>query len=101
MKKILTLSLALVLISAAVSAQRDPGDRIRKQRISNSFSNGQLTRSERFELRKDATRYKLAQRNARRDGVVSPFERRRLHKIRSNGRRDVFRFRHNGRNRVI
>lgn len=101
MKKILTLSLILVLISATVSAQRAPGDRIHQQHISQGFSNGHLTRHERFQLRKDAKRYKIAQRHARRDGRVSAFERRRLHKMRSDTRRDAFRFRHNGRNRLI
>jgi hypothetical protein len=33
--------------------------------------------------------------------VVSPLEKRRLHKLRTDTRRDAFRFRHNGRNRLI
>lgn len=101
MKRFLTLGFILVLLSVTASAQQGPGNRFRRQRMTNGFNNGQLTRPERFELRKDEFRYKTSQRRARRDGIVTPFERRRLHKIRQHGRRDQFRFRHNGRRRVI
>ena len=98
MKKIVALSLILVLISAAASAQH--GSSIRKHRVHQSINNS-ITRPEGHQLRKDAVRYKAAQRIARRDGVVSPLEKRRLHKLRTDTRRDAFRFRHNGRNRLI
>ena len=101
MKKIITLGLALILISAMASAQQVSGDRFRRHRIEQGFSNGQINRPERFQLRKDQFRYKVAQRNARRDGFVSPMEHRRLCKMRRHDRREVFLFRHNGRNRVI
>lgn len=100
MKKIVALSLILVLISAAASAQYS-NNRVRKHHVRQGISNSHITRPERFQLRKDVVRYKTAQRIARRDGVVSPFEKRRLHKLRTDTRRDAFRFRHNGRNRVI
>jgi hypothetical protein len=99
MKKIVAFSLILVLISAATSAQHS--SRIHKHRVHQSFNNSHITRLERHQLRKDAVRYKTAQRIARRDGVVSPLEKRRLHKLRTDTRRDAFRFRHNGRNRLI
>jgi hypothetical protein len=101
MKKLFTLGLILVLLSVTASAQRGQGDRFRRHRMTNGFYSGQLTRPERFELRKDQFRYKTSQRRARRDGIVTPFERRRLHKIKQHGRRDQFRFRHNGHRRVI
>jgi hypothetical protein len=100
MKKILSISLVLILLSAAASAQR-PGNNIRRHSVRQGFSNGQITRGERFELRKDAVRYKAAQHHARRDGVVTPLERRRIHKLRCETRRDAFRFKHNGRRRLI
>jgi hypothetical protein len=100
MKKILSISLVLILLSAAASAQRS-GDRIRRNYIKQGFSSGQISRPERFELRKDAVRYKAAQHHARRDGVVTPLERRRIHKLRCETRRDAFRFKHNGRRRLI
>ena len=100
MKKILSISLILIFLSATSSAQR-PGDNIRRHSVRQSFSNGQITRGERFELRKDVTHYKAAQHHARRDGVVTPLERRRIHKLKCETRRDAFRFKHNGRRRLI
>lgn len=100
MKKILSISLILILLSAAASAQR-PGDKIRRQYVRQGFNSGQITRVERFELRKDVTRYKAAQRHARRDGVVTPLERRRIHQLKAETRRDAFRYKHNGRRRLI
>ena len=101
MKKILLLSLILTSISAAASAQRGPGYRSHRQRAVAGFNSGQITRPERFELRKDLVRQRVIQHHARRDGVITPMEKRRIHKAKCNTRRDVIRFRHNGRNRVI
>jgi hypothetical protein len=102
MKKILILSLSLVLLSVAASAQQDNvGERFRRHRVERSFNNHQLTRSERHQLRRDHFRYKIAQHRARRDGFVGPIERRRLHKMRRHNRHEMFRFRHNRRHRVI
>lgn len=100
MKKVLSISIILILLAAAASAQR-PGDHIRRHYARQGFASGQITRGERFELRKDAVRYKVAQRHARRDGVITPFERRRIHQLKCETRRDAFRFKHNGRRRVI
>jgi hypothetical protein len=100
MKKILSITFILMLLAAAASAQR-PGDNMRRHYIRHCFANGQITRGERFELRKDAVRYKAAQRHARRDGVVTSLERRRIHKLKCETRRDAFRFKHNGRRRLI
>ena len=99
MKKIISLSIVLVLLAAAATAQRGPGDRIRKQRLHNHYR--QITPLERFDLRKDVFRYEVIQRRARRDGVVTPFERRRLHKTKTNIRQEAFRYKHNNRRRVI
>lgn len=101
MKKILALSLILIVLSAAASAQAGPGSPFRKHRMQRGFKNGQITRSERFELRKDAVRYQITKRRATRDGIVTPFERKKLRKAKCEGRRDLFRFKHNGRRRVI
>lgn len=101
MKKILVFSLILVLISAAASAQAGPGSRFRKQGIQRGFNQGQLSRPEKFELRKDVYRSQILQRKARRDGVVTPIERRRIHRSKCDTRRDAFRFKHNGRRRII
>jgi hypothetical protein len=100
MKKILSIGFILMILAAAASAQR-PGDNMRRQYIRQGFNSGQITRGERFELRKDALRYKGAQRHARRDGIVTPLERRRIYKLKCETRRDAFRFKHNGRRRLI
>jgi len=99
MKKITAISLILILFSVAASAQQKSG--IRKHRIVQGHNNGQITRPERVQLRNDLIRLKMAQRNSKRDGVITPIEKRRIHKMKCNTRRDAFRFRHNGRNRVI
>lgn len=101
MKKIFYLSAILMLLSIAASAQRGPGDRILRHRVAQGFRNGDITRPERHQIRKDAFRYKMAQRNARRDGVITPSERRRIHALKVKTRRDAFRFKHNRRTRVI
>ncbi len=101
MKKIVVFSLLLVLISAAASAQAGSGSRFRKQGMHRGFNQGQLSRPEKMELRKDIFRNQILIRKARRDGVVTPIERRRIHRSKCDTRRDAFRFRHNGRRRVI
>ncbi len=101
MKKFLIFSLILLLFSVAAPAQRGSGDRFRRHPMTNGFNNGQLSRPERFQLRKDQFRYKIAQRRARRDGNITPFERRRLHRMKRHERIELYRFRHNSRRRVI
>ena len=101
MKKVLSISFILILFSAAASAQRGSGDRIRKNYMAQGFNDRQITRPERFQLRKDVVHSEVTQHNARKDGVVTPLERRRIHKLKCETRRDVFRFKHNGRRKVI
>jgi hypothetical protein len=93
MKKILIFSLIFVITSAAASAQ------VRSQGI--FPDNKQLTRHERKELRRDMARNHFIKRRAERDGVVTPMERRRIRRSKCDTRRDLFRFRHNGRRRLI
>lgn len=101
MKKVLLLSLILTLFAAAASAQRGPGYRTHRQWTVAGFNSGQITRPERFELRKDLVRQRVIQHHARRDGIITPMEKRKIHKATCNTRRDLIRFRHNGRNRII
>ena len=91
MKKIIIFSLILVLTSMAASAQ-SRGNGLRK---------GQLTRTEKMELRKDVFRNEVIRKRAHRDGVITPMERRRIHRSRCDTRRDLNRSRHNSRRRVI
>lgn len=92
MKKILAFSFILVIMSVAVSAQRGPDIGLRK---------GNLNRYEKMELRKDVVRTQVLKKRTGRDGVVTPFERRRIHRSKCDTRRDLFRFKNNGRRRVI
>jgi hypothetical protein len=101
MKKILILGLSVILFTAAASAQLGPRERIQNHRVTEGFNNGQITRPERFQLRRDELRYKTEQRHARRDGFVSPRERRRLHQMRRHERRETFRFKHNRHHRIF
>lgn len=92
MKNILVLSLLLMILSLGASAQlrsfkhRNGGSRLYQNRI---------TVPERHQLRKDMLRVRMAQRIAGRDGVVTPVERVRLHRLKSKARRDAVRFRYN------
>jgi hypothetical protein len=95
MKKIFSLCALLVLLSVAASAQT------RNSNIRRARPRVQVTRPERLELRKDVFRYEALQRRSHRDGVVTPLERRRLHKEKRETRTDRFRYRHNGRRRLI
>ncbi len=98
MKKIVTVSIVFLLLSAAAFAQRDESNRDRKD-FPKSFDKGRVTRGERSELRKDAVRYKAAKHHARKDGKISAGERKRLHKMRKHNRHDAFRFKHNRHHR--
>jgi len=92
MKKIVVFSLILVLTSVAASAQVGRGNGLRKS---------QFNRTEKIELRQDVFRNQSIRKRARRDGVITPIERRRMHRSKCESRRDLVRFRHNGRRRVI
>jgi len=100
MKKLLALTFILMSFSFATSAQVIR-ERVQKHRIREGFRNGQLTRPERFELRKDQFRYQNMQHRVHRDGIVTPIERRRLHKQKAENRREQFRYMHNRQRRVI
>jgi hypothetical protein len=89
MKKMALLGLILVLISVAASAQRRlPG------RNNARVYNSRITIPERQVIRKDMLRVRTAQRIAQRDGVVTPVERVRIHRLKSKTRRDAVRFRY-------
>jgi len=101
MKKIICTGFLFVLVSLAASAQKGPGDRILRHRVAKGIRSGEITRFERLQLRKDVTRYQSVQRQARRDGVITPYERKKIHMLKAKTRRDAFRFSHNRRQRVI
>jgi len=94
------LSIVVVLFTAVAVAQA-PGDRFHRNSIRQDHRTGQLTRPERFELRKDRMRYSHLQRRVHRDGIVNHSERRKLHHRKVHNRREAFRFKHNARRRPI
>ena len=101
MRKILFLSLVLTLATTMVVAQQTHNKRVRSFRIERGLNNSQLTVPERSRIRGDEFRYKTAQHRARRDGVITREERRRLKMMRRHNHVRVFRLKHNRRHRVI
>lgn len=92
MKKLVSLGFLVLFLTAVAGAQ---------QTIRYRHQPNEITRFERAQFRKDATRYRSAERHARRDGRISPRERARLHKMKARTRCDAHRYRHNGRKRII
>ena len=99
MKKLIVLSVMMVVVAMTVSAQ--PAERIRRHSMRHEFRTGNLTRPEANELRKDQLQYNTMQRKAKRDGIVTPHERRKLQRTKVHNRREAFRFKHNRQRRVI
>ncbi len=100
MKQIFVLTLLLTAFTVVASAQ-GPRERLQRHRIRDGFRSGELTRIERFDLRRDQFRYNMMERRAKRDGVVTPLERKKLNKRKRENRREEFRYRHNRQRRVI
>lgn len=102
MKKILFLGFILTLIlSVSAQAQIADGGRTRHQREVRAYRHGELNRTERRRLHHDEFRINAARRRAHHDGRVSPYERRRLNKMKRHHRHEAYRFRHNRMHRVI
>lgn len=93
MKRILALCFTLLLLSVAATAQRSP--RLYSGRVNS------VTRLERLQLQRDVLRFRTAQRQAGRDGILTSYEIKKLQKLKRKTRRDAIRFRNNRRNRVI
>ncbi len=101
MKKIFGLILVSVFITAAASAQQGFSNRMHRHRAVQGFRNGEITRGEAKDLRRDNMHYKMAKRRALQDGYVGPMERRHLKKIKRDQRHDLYRYKHNNHRRVI
>ncbi|HVZ55933.1 MAG TPA: hypothetical protein VG870_04690 [Chitinophagaceae bacterium] len=101
MKKVLVLGMMLSLATLAVNAQQDGGDRIRHHRIAEGYRSGELTRPEMRQLHRNETRYRMEKRKDLRDGHIGPRERHRLNRMKRHDNRQIYRFKHNGRRRVI
>lgn len=93
MKKFFAFAVILLLIGSTASAQV-AHNRLQRHRIQQGVRSGELTRPEVFELRKDQVRLNNMQRMARRDGVITPHERRKIHTMKAHTRKETFRFKH-------
>jgi len=98
MKKILFFSLLLALTISA-SAQ-GPRDRYERKRIANGYHNRELTRGETHSLVRGQRNIRHAERKARRDGHISPFERHRIHQMKKHQSRKTYHYKHNRHRRV-
>ena len=94
MKRIFALGMIMFVLVAAASAQ-GPGDRYRRHSVRHGVRSGDLTRMEAMELRKNHMRINSLERRAHRDGVVKPYERKRIYKAKAHNRREAYRFKHN------
>ena len=99
MKKILFLGVVFALFTTAASAQQRAN--VNRHRIENGFHSGQLTRGEKWDLKKDGFRYQQAKRKALRDGRLTAKERRMLKSMRRHDSRKIYVKKHNNRRRVF
>lgn len=95
MKKILSISLAFVLISATAFAQRGPNDNDRRTNDRPVMRGGQFSKAEKYKMSKQSARYEAAKRHALRDGIITAAERRQLQKIKKHNRRDAVLYKNN------
>ena len=97
MKVKLLLAVVLLLgVSAAASAQTI-GDRARheRERIYDGRRNGDLTRGEEFRLNQEQRNIDHDLFRARRDGYISPRERRHILREERRANRRIYFYRHN------
>jgi len=99
MKKLVTVLLALMLVSVGAMAQ-DSGLRVDKRqsnqlaRIRHGLATGDLTRREAIRLLAAQRGIRRTECIARADGNVSARERMRLHRLQRRAHHDIFRERH-------
>lgn len=93
MKKLLLLGTVFALFTVAASAQKGSDIRPGKHR----FETHSLTRGERFKIHKNRMEFKRTERKFKRDGRLSPMEKRKLHKMKRHDRYMKYRFHHNRR----
>jgi hypothetical protein len=99
--KIILAGLFLSFFTVAASAQIRHTERLNHNRFHQGIRNGEITRHEAKELRKDHFRLRRAEQLSHRDGRVGPLERKRIHRLKREQRRDFIRFNHNRHRRFI
>jgi hypothetical protein len=99
--KIILAGLFLTFFTVAASAQIRHNERMNHNRFHQDVKNGEITRHEARELRKDHFQLRRTQCLARCDGIVGPLERKRIHRLKLEQHRDFIRFNHNRQRRFI
>ncbi len=105
---IATLALSLASFAGVASAQDFGGPAMRvdvrarnqEQRIREGWRRGQLTPAEYRRLQMGERRIRMFERRARADGRLTPAERVRLAQMENRQNQLIWRFRHNGRERI-
>ncbi|HKX27720.1 MAG TPA: hypothetical protein VJ302_08520 [Blastocatellia bacterium] len=99
------ISLTLVLSAAAFAQERPRTPRIRErqenqqQRIGQGVRSGELTSRETVRLEREQRGIQREKRAAKADGVVTRAERREIRHDQNRASRDVYRAKHNRRDR--
>jgi hypothetical protein len=113
MKKFILLGIVATLFTVGASAQSRRGDYKKDypktdrhhmaERNDRRFDDRthSLTRGERAKMRHNAAAYHRQKHKAYRDGRLSRHEQRQLAKMKKDNRRQAYRYKHNGRHRVM
>jgi hypothetical protein len=99
--KIIVAGLFLTFFTVAASAQIRHSEGMNQNRFRQGIRSGEITRHEAKELRRDHFQLRKAQCLARRDGRVGHLERKRIHQLKREQRKDFIRFNHNRHRRFI
>ena len=105
--RLVMIALALSALAASVAGAQTATPRIDRrearqhQRIRQGRRSGELTRGEQVRLRAGQRHIRRMEMRAKRDGRVTPMERRRITRARNRESRRIGRLKHNGRSRTL
>lgn len=100
MKLKLLVTTVLVFALGITIAEAQPGRRMQRHRIAGGVRSGELTRAETRSLVLQQRNTRRDIRMARRDGVVTPGERREIRRDKRMNSRSIYRKKHNRRHRI-
>ena len=96
MKKLLFILTLAIVGSVSVSAQTVQ----QNKRIQHGVVNGELTKKETRQLKKQQKKLKRIKRKAMKDGVVTPKEQARIQKQEAKLNRNIYRQKHDGQEQI-
>ncbi|MGG9970963.1 hypothetical protein ACQ33O_04135 [Ferruginibacter sp. SUN002] len=99
MKAKLILATVAFLSVATFSANAQSPTGSQHQRITQGVKSGELTKAEAKKLRHDQRKIRKEKKVAKADGVITPAERKDIRKDKRHANRDIFRKKHNKRDR--